>query len=51
MYQVSEIIAIYSRMLQLALPVAAVFGFVNLAVDTVLTAAFGGGLRIGGGRR
>lgn len=48
---VQEIVDIYVRMLQIALPIAAVFGFGNLAVDTFLTAAFGGGLKLGGGRR
>lgn len=32
------------------LPVALVFGFTNLLLNTVLTAAFGGKLKIGGGR-
>lgn len=32
------------------MPVALVFGFTNLLIDTVLTAAFGGRLKIGGGR-
>lgn len=32
------------------MPVALVFGFTNLLIDTVLTAAFGGKLKIGGGR-
>lgn len=44
------VIDIYVRLLQIALPVAAVFGIGNLAVDTVMTAAFGGGLKIGGFR-
>lgn len=32
------------------MPVALVFGFTNLLINTVLTAAFGGKLKIGGGR-
>lgn len=32
------------------MPVALVFGFTNLLINTVLTAAFGGKLRIGGGK-
>lgn len=32
------------------MPVALVFGFSNLLINTVLTAAFGGKLKIGGGR-
>lgn len=32
------------------MPVALVFGFTNLLLNTVLTAAFGGKLKIGGGR-
>ena len=32
------------------LPVALVFGFTNLLLNTVLTAAFGGKLKIGGGK-
>lgn len=32
------------------MPVALVFGFTNLLIDTVLSAAFGGKLKIGGGR-
>lgn len=48
---VQAIIDVYVHMLQLAVPIAAVFGFGNLIVDTVLTAAFGGGLKIGGSRR
>lgn len=31
------------------MPVALVFGFTNLLINTVLTAAFGGKLKIGGG--
>ena len=31
------------------MPVALVFGFSNLLIKTVLTAAFGGKLKIGGG--
>ena len=32
------------------MPVALVFGFTNLLINTVLSAAFGGKLKIGGGR-
>lgn len=32
------------------MPVALVFGFSNLLINTVLSAAFGGKLKIGGGR-
>ena len=32
------------------MPVALVFGFTNLLINTVLTAAFSGKLKIGGGR-
>lgn len=51
MFAVSEVIECYARMVAYAVPIAAVFGFGNLIVDTVLTAAFGGGLKIGGVRR
>lgn len=32
------------------MPVALVFGFTNLLINTVLSAAFGGKLKIGGGK-
>ena len=48
---VDAIVAVYLRMLHTALPIAAVFGISNLAVDTVLTAAFGGGFKLRGVRR
>lgn len=32
------------------MPVSLVFGFTNLLINTVLTAAFSGKLKIGGGR-
>lgn len=32
------------------MPVALVFGFSNLLINTVLSAAFGGKLKIGGGK-
>lgn len=51
MFEVSGLVDSYVMLLRAALPIAAVFGFTNLAVDTILTAAFGGGLKLGGGRR
>lgn len=44
----SDLIAIYCNILGYAVPIAFVFGMCNLIVDTVLTAAFTGKLRIGG---
>lgn len=38
------------QIIENALPVALVFGFSNLLINIVLTAAFGGKLKIGGGR-
>lgn len=36
------------QLVQEVMPVALVFGFSNLLITTVLTAAFGGKLKIGG---
>ena len=41
-------IDIYTEILELALPFAFVFGMCNLIVNTVLSVAFGGRLKIGG---
>lgn len=39
---------LYVEIIQNAIPFALVFGFGNLIVNTFLTAAFGGHLKIGG---
>ena len=49
--QIRNLIGIYVKILEVALPIALVFGFSNLIVDTILTAAFTGRLRLGGGSR
>lgn len=41
---------LYVEIIENAVPFALVFGFGNLIVNTFLTAAFGGSLKIGGGR-
>lgn len=47
----AEYIAMYAQLVGYAVPIALAFGFGNMIVDTLLTAAFGGGLRFGGGSR
>ena len=51
MFSVSVLVDTYVDILSKALPIAIVFGFSNLIVDTILTAAFTGRLRIGGSTR
>lgn len=46
----SEIFACYAQIVAGALPIAFVFGIGNIIVNTFMTAALGGGLKIGGGR-
>lgn len=45
---ISDIVQTYCMILGFAIPIAMVFGLVNLAVSSILTAAFGGGIRLGG---
>lgn len=45
------IIQVYCNILSISVPIAFVFGMGNLIVNTVLTAAFGGDLQIGGRSR
>lgn len=45
---VSLAVSLYVEIIQDAIPFALVFGFGNLIVNTFLTAAFGGKLKIGG---
>lgn len=47
---VENAINLMIQMIGEVMPVALVFGFTNLLINTVLTAAFGGKLKIGGGR-
>lgn len=47
---VENAINLMVQMIGEVMPVALVFGFTNLLINTVLTAAFGGKLKIGGGR-
>lgn len=42
------LIQVYCDILGLAVPIAFVFGMGNIIVNTILTAAFGGDLQIGG---
>lgn len=46
----SDIFACYAQIVAGALPIAFVFGIGNIIVNTFMTAALGGGLKIGGGR-
>lgn len=41
---------VYGQIVECAIPVAFVFGMGNLIVNTFLSVAFGGRLRIGGGK-
>lgn len=41
---------LYVQIAEYAVPIALVFGISNLIVDTFLGVAFGGRLRIGGGK-
>lgn len=50
MPSVSVCAELYASLCSYAIPIALVFGLSNMIVDTILTAAFGGGLRFGGGR-
>lgn len=45
---ITDIVAVYVHILAYSIPIAMVFGLSNIAVDTILTAAFGGGIKIGG---
>lgn len=47
---VENAINLMVQMIGEVMPVALVFGFTNLLINTVLSAAFGGKLKIGGGR-
>lgn len=47
---VDNAINLMVQMIGEVMPVALVFGFTNLLINTVLSAAFGGKLKIGGGR-
>lgn len=47
---VENAINLMVQMIGDVMPVALVFGFTNLLINTVLSAAFGGKLKIGGGR-
>lgn len=47
---VENAINLMVQMIGEVMPVALVFGFTNLLINTVLTAAFSGKLKIGGGR-
>ena len=47
---VDNAINLMVQMIGEVMPVALVFGFTNLLINTVLNAAFGGKLKIGGGR-
>ena len=42
---------VYQQILEAAIPIAFVFGMGNVIVNTFLSAAFGGRMRIGGGKR
>lgn len=48
MSSVDMAIQLMVQMVGEVMPVALVFGFTNLLLNTVLTAAFGGKLKIGG---
>lgn len=45
-----DYIALYADLVAAAVPIAFVFGMGNLIVSTFLSAALGGGLKIGGRR-
>lgn len=47
---VENAINLMVQMIGEVMPVSLVFGFTNLLINTVLSAAFGGKLKIGGGR-
>ena len=47
---VENAINLMVQLITVVMPVALVFGFTNLLINTVLTAAFSGKLKIGGGR-
>jgi len=45
---VADIVLVYCQILGYAFPLALVFGLCNIAVSSIITAAFGGGIRLGG---
>lgn len=48
MTPIENAINLMIQLVREVLPVALIFGFTNLLINTVLTAAFGGKLKIGG---
>ena len=48
MTTVQQAVQLMVQLVQEVMPVAIVFGFTNLLINTVLSAAFGGKLKIGG---
>lgn len=46
-----EAVSLYAGIVMVAMPIALVFGLGNIIIGTFLTAAFGGGIRFGGGRK
>ena len=48
---IEEAVELYAAIVSVALPIALVFGIGNIVIGTFLTAAFGGGIRFGGGRK
>lgn len=45
---IPDIVLTYVSIIGFAVPISLVFGLSNIAVNMILTAAFGGGIRIGG---